>query len=96
MVRPRRPLTPLTIAFYVEGSFATASCTRCKYQVKADDIREDIFAQKIPLCPKCRVNALPPILDINPNESYGGNSKYLEYLYICNGLDYGFLWYRTH
>ncbi|XP_076672725.1 sirtuin 1 [Andrena cerasifolii] len=53
------------------GSFATASCTRCKYQVKADDIREDIFAQKIPLCPKCRVNTLPPILDINPNESYG-------------------------
>ncbi|XP_076175109.1 sirtuin 1 [Ptiloglossa arizonensis] len=52
------------------GSFATASCTRCKYQVKADDIREDIFAQRIPLCPKCRVNALPPISEINPNESY--------------------------
>ncbi|KOX72208.1 NAD-dependent protein deacetylase sirtuin-1 [Melipona quadrifasciata] len=34
------------------GSFATASCTRCKYQVKADDIREDIFSQRIPLCPK--------------------------------------------
>lgn len=35
------------------GSFATASCTRCKFQVKAEDIREDIFEQRIPLCPKC-------------------------------------------
>ncbi|KAK2584401.1 hypothetical protein KPH14_006783 [Odynerus spinipes] len=52
------------------GSFATASCTRCKYQVKADDIREDIFAQRIPLCPKCRVNALPSISESNPNENY--------------------------
>ncbi|XP_006611770.1 NAD-dependent protein deacetylase sirtuin-1 isoform X2 [Apis dorsata] len=52
------------------GSFATASCTRCKYQVKADDIREDIFSQRIPLCPKCRINTLPPILEINLNESY--------------------------
>ncbi|XP_066594614.1 NAD-dependent protein deacetylase sirtuin-1 isoform X2 [Prorops nasuta] len=52
------------------GSFATASCTKCKYQVKCDDIREDIFAQKIPICPKCRVNTLPSIIEFNPNESY--------------------------
>ncbi|XP_015589565.1 NAD-dependent protein deacetylase sirtuin-1 [Cephus cinctus] len=52
------------------GSFATASCTKCKYQVRADDIREDIFAQKIPMCPKCRANALPSIAVGNPNESY--------------------------
>nr|XP_012135008.1 PREDICTED: NAD-dependent protein deacetylase sirtuin-1 [Megachile rotundata] len=52
------------------GSFATASCTRCKYQVRADDIREDIFAQRIPFCPKCKVNVLPPISEINCNESY--------------------------
>ncbi|XP_078036474.1 sirtuin 1 isoform X1 [Augochlora pura] len=52
------------------GSFATASCTRCKYQVRADDIREDIFAQRIPLCPKCRINALPPISEYNSNENY--------------------------
>ncbi|CAB0045260.1 unnamed protein product [Trichogramma brassicae] len=41
------------------GSFATASCTKCKYQVQADGIREDIFAQKIPLCPKCLETSLP-------------------------------------
>ncbi|XP_012276625.1 NAD-dependent protein deacetylase sirtuin-1 isoform X2 [Orussus abietinus] len=52
------------------GSFATASCTRCKYQVKADDIREDIFAQRIPICPKCRNNALPSMTAINTNECY--------------------------
>ncbi|KYN22259.1 NAD-dependent deacetylase sirtuin-1, partial [Trachymyrmex cornetzi] len=41
------------------GSFATASCTKCKYQVRANDIREDIFAQRISTYSKCRVNALP-------------------------------------
>ncbi|XP_067209786.1 NAD-dependent protein deacetylase sirtuin-1 isoform X2 [Linepithema humile] len=52
------------------GSFATASCTRCKYQVRADDIREDIFAQRIPTCPKCRVNTLPSLSEINCSENY--------------------------
>ncbi|KAL1458976.1 hypothetical protein WDU94_010995, partial [Cyamophila willieti] len=33
------------------GSFATASCTRCGYRVSADAIKEDVFAQRIPLCP---------------------------------------------
>ena len=36
------------------GSFATASCTKCKRKVEAEDIREDIFAQRIPFCPVCR------------------------------------------
>ncbi|KAH9375986.1 hypothetical protein HPB48_021473 [Haemaphysalis longicornis] len=36
------------------GSFATASCTRCRYQVDCDAVKEDIFRQVIPLCPKCR------------------------------------------
>ena len=36
------------------GSFATASCTVCKLQVPADAIREDIFARRIPLCPRCK------------------------------------------
>lgn len=58
--------------FIVEGSFATASCTRCKYQVKADDIREDIFAQKIPMCPKCQINVLPSLTEINSSENYRG------------------------
>ena len=36
------------------GSFATASCTKCKRKVEAEDIREDIFDQRIPFCPVCR------------------------------------------
>lgn len=35
------------------GSFATASCTRCKYKVDAIDIQEDIFNQRIPMCKMC-------------------------------------------
>ncbi|XP_026285615.1 NAD-dependent protein deacetylase sirtuin-1 [Frankliniella occidentalis] len=35
------------------GSFSNASCTRCKHKVTAEEIREDIMQQKIPLCPKC-------------------------------------------
>eukprot|EP00112_Aurelia_sp_Birch-Aquarium-sp1_P007922 Seg1865.9 transcript_id=Seg1865.9/GoldUCD/mRNA.D3Y31 product="NAD-dependent protein deacetylase sirtuin-1" protein_id=Seg1865.9/GoldUCD/D3Y31 len=35
------------------GSFATASCTNCKYQVNSDFIRKDIFDQVIPKCPIC-------------------------------------------
>lgn len=60
------------LIFFIKGSFATASCTRCKYQVKADDVREDIFTQRIPTCPKCRVNALPSLSEINCSENYRG------------------------
>jgi len=35
------------------GSFSTASCTNCKYQVDGSFVKDDIFAQRIPRCPKC-------------------------------------------
>jgi len=35
------------------GSFAFASCTRCKAKVTADEIRDDIMAQRIPRCKLC-------------------------------------------
>lgn len=35
------------------GSFATASCTRCRRKVDCHMIKEDIFNQRIPLCPEC-------------------------------------------
>lgn len=35
------------------GSFATASCTRCKHKVEAIDIQEDILHQRIPMCKLC-------------------------------------------
>lgn len=41
------------------GSFARATCTRCKYSVDCDTIRDDIMNQKVPLCPKCNSDASP-------------------------------------
>ncbi|KAF7710989.1 NAD-dependent protein deacetylase sirtuin-1 [Silurus meridionalis] len=35
------------------GSFATASCLVCKHKVDCDAVREDIFRQVVPHCPKC-------------------------------------------
>lgn len=39
------------------GSFATASCTRCKYTVEASDIKDDILSQRIPMCKICNVES---------------------------------------
>lgn len=35
------------------GSFATASCTRCRHKVDCHMIKDDIFNQRIPMCPLC-------------------------------------------
>jgi NAD+-dependent protein deacetylase SIR2 len=35
------------------GSFATASCMRCKLQVSGGEIREDVLAGNVPKCPAC-------------------------------------------
>ena len=35
------------------GSFATASCMRCHFQVSGDEIREDILVGVVPKCPAC-------------------------------------------
>lgn len=37
------------------GSFASATCTKCDYKTTSDEIRNDIFEQTIPLCPKCQL-----------------------------------------
>ncbi|KAJ1982888.1 NAD-dependent histone deacetylase sir2 [Dimargaris xerosporica] len=39
------------------GSFATASCIRCGYQVPGDAIKDDIFAQRVPQCGRCSTAA---------------------------------------
>ncbi|KAK7869073.1 hypothetical protein R5R35_000792 [Gryllus longicercus] len=77
------------------GSFATASCTRCKYKVTADAIRDDIFAQKIPLCPRCSNNATSHTID---NERYSDDYKELvkqgimkpDIVFFGEGLPYQF------
>lgn len=43
----------ITNVLQCHGSFATASCLQCKYQVDSEAIRSDIFNQTVPRCPKC-------------------------------------------
>lgn len=35
------------------GSFKTATCMNCKHRVSCEEIRDDIFAQRIPICDQC-------------------------------------------
>lgn len=57
------------------GSFATASCTRCKRKVLADEIRDDVFAQKIPKCSICHKENLPP-LNLEDSLAYRGQKAF--------------------
>lgn len=43
----------ITRVLQCHGSFATASCIRCGFQVPGDEIKDDIFAQRIPKCKRC-------------------------------------------
>lgn len=38
------------------GSFATATCMNCKYKLDCEEIKDDIFNQKIPYCKQCTVD----------------------------------------
>lgn len=41
------------------GSFATASCVTCGHQVPGASIKEDIFAERVPSCPRCNDSERP-------------------------------------
>lgn len=43
------------LTHHSHGSFATATCFTCYYQVPGDEILGDIKAGKIPRCPKCGI-----------------------------------------
>jgi len=58
------------------GSFATASCVVCKAQVDADAVREDIFAQKIPMCCVCPKQDIEALLSgMSRNQSTSNTDK---------------------
>nr|AUZ82947.1 sirtuin 1 [Brachionus koreanus] len=42
------------------GSFATATCTVCKYKVNSEYIKDKIYQQEIPYCDKCLPNEETP------------------------------------
>lgn len=48
------------------GSFATASCTRCKFKVDAIDIQDDILHQRIPMCKVCETSKEDDETSMNP------------------------------
>jgi NAD-dependent SIR2 family protein deacetylase len=51
------------------GSFNTATCTSCKYQVNSEYIKERIFNQEIPYCDRCVSNQNSVAVDSNSAES---------------------------
>lgn len=53
------------------GSFATATCTKCRHKVAASDIHTEVFQQKIPLCRLCNPNCESPSSDeLTADDSY--------------------------
>ncbi|KAF9948113.1 NAD-dependent histone deacetylase sir2 [Mortierella alpina] len=50
----------ITKVLQCHGSFATASCIRCKHTVPGDDIKDAIFKQEVAYCQLCTDNPLPP------------------------------------
>ena len=38
------------------GSFASASCIKCRYQVEGQTIFDDVKAGKVPKCPRCLID----------------------------------------
>ncbi|CAL8097169.1 unnamed protein product [Calicophoron daubneyi] len=54
------------------GSFATATCTLCKYRVPGSEIKNAIYAQTIPYCPRCRPEKSCPMPKVNG----AGDSKH--------------------
>jgi len=58
----------ITKVVQCHGSFATATCTKCKSKRTAEYVRADIMNQRIPLCSTCPPVDLQAILD-NLNSS---------------------------
>lgn len=42
------------------GSFATATCINCKFQVQGKAIEQEILSQEIPVCKVCNTAPIPP------------------------------------
>ncbi|CAD5218918.1 unnamed protein product [Bursaphelenchus okinawaensis] len=42
------------------GSFATATCLNCKEKYVSDDIKDDVYAQRVARCKKCNEGVIKP------------------------------------
>ena len=71
------------------GSFASATCTRCKYKCDGQSIKNDVMSGKPPMCPKCAVSPRPSLnqpssnmlFGFNPFGSDGGNAVKVDPVY---------------
>ncbi|KAG8435254.1 hypothetical protein GDO86_013270 [Hymenochirus boettgeri] len=54
------------------GSFAEASCLICKYKVDCEAVREDIFNQVVPRCPRCSTEE--PLAIMKPDIVFFGEN----------------------
>ncbi|RNA02427.1 NAD-dependent deacetylase sirtuin-1-like [Brachionus plicatilis] len=61
------------------GSFATATCTQCKYKVNSDYIKDKILRQEIPYCDKCSPNEPPSPGILKPDIVFFGEGLPEEY-----------------
>ncbi|KZF22318.1 SIR2-domain-containing protein [Xylona heveae TC161] len=58
------------------GSFATASCVRCKYNVPGEEIYEDLRAGRVAKCQRCtRTSGSRPTSGMKRKRSSEGNQK---------------------
>ena len=62
----------LTRVVQCHGSFATASCTNCKYQVDCEAIRLDIMNQVVPKCPRCSADSSDAFAVMKPDIVFFG------------------------
>ncbi|KAF9570744.1 NAD-dependent histone deacetylase sir2 [Mortierella alpina] len=61
----------ITKVLQCHGSFATASCIRCKHSVPGDDIKEAIFKQEVAYCKLCTDNPVTTAGDGSDINSHG-------------------------
>lgn len=59
------------------GSFASATCTKCSHKCSADEIKDAVTEQRIPMCPKC----LQERGDVESSELYKG--KFMRSMFNC-------------
>lgn len=65
------------------GSFATATCTKCEHKVGADQIRNIVLSQKIPMCEKCHCDT-----DVSVStDDFGSDATNYKVCFRCDTED---------
>lgn len=57
------------------GSFATATCRKCRHQVPGREIFDDIRAKRVSRCKSCLLNPTKPTVPSNPRKRRKGSTR---------------------